>query len=417
MPKGNVIPELHLSTLNKLIEKAQTPPSMVLSNKFPVSNALSDTIEWESRYGSAGMIPFVARGSRGPSFGDDGVGKHSMKPAYFAQSKFFGEEFLNNLREPGTAQAKRSGQAEIARASQRMLYGVRKRREFMFAKMLFDGSMDYHIKATSKAPEFASVSWGIPTSHQVTLGATARWYGSSSEIADRDVFGDVFDAKNTMQDSLEMETMGLEAYMNSRLLQSLIKDSGIRDLAQTQNISEAQLVNNAPGALAQILGFGSVNVYDAAYPVSSPLAQSYTSGTTIYVVDPSDFVVGGDVWIKNSVDGAAGPRSKITAVNHETGAITLSAALTGATGVAFKSQLMMRKFYLDSNKIVFMVPKVDGQPVAEMMQAPHGIPSTYGIRMRSFIKEAPDGVELYTEDLCLPVLYYPASVYQLTVGL
>jgi hypothetical protein len=416
MPKGNVIPELHLSTLNKLIKKAQTPPSMVLSNKFPTNNALSDTIEWESRYGSAGLIPFVARGSRGPSFGDDGVGKHSMKAAYFATDKFYGEEFLNNLREPGTAQMKRQGQAEIAYGSQRMLYSIQRRREWMFAKMLFDGTMTYNIKSTSQAPEFASVSWGIPTSHQVTLGSTAKWYGDSNAVAERNVFGDVFDMKNTLQDSLEMELMGLELYMNSRLLQSLVQDKGIRDLAKTQNISDAQLVANAPGAIAQILGVGSVNLYDGAYTVQSFLSQAYSGGTTIYVADPSDFVVGGEVWVKNAVDGAAGPRATITAVNQTTGALTIDAELTGVTAAAFKAQLSMRKFMLDTNKIVGIVPNVDGQPIAEMMQAPHGNGGIYGMRMRSKMEEYPDGVRLIAEDLCLPCLYVPSATYQLVVG-
>jgi hypothetical protein len=415
MSKGNIIPELHLSTLQKFIERSTTPPSMVLSNMFPVNNAPSDTIEWESRYGSAEMIPFVARGSRGPSFGDDGVGKHSMKAAYFASDRFFGEEFLNNLRKPGTRQEKMSGQSEIARAMSRMLNSVDRRREYMFSKMLFDGSMSYTIKGSSAAPTFASVSWGIPTSHQVTLGSTSYWYGTSAETADRDVFADIFAMKNRLADSLEMEVTSLNMFLNSRLLQSLVKDSGIRDLVQTQNISEAQLVNNPAGTIAQILGVGSITPYDASYTITSPLAQAYTSGTTIYVTSPEDFVVGADVWIKNSVDGAAGPRATITAVNMATGAITLSAALTGVTGVPFKSQLAMRQFFLSPKKIVAVVPNVDGMPIAEMMQAPHGNEGIYGKRMRTKMEEYPDGQRLIMEDLCLPVCYFPSAVYQLTV--
>jgi hypothetical protein len=184
-----------------------------------------------------------------------------------------------------------------------------------------------------------------------------------------------------------MEVSSVELYLNSRLLQSLVKDSGIRDLVQTQNISEAQLVNNPAGTIAQILGVGSITPYDASYTITSPLAQAYTSGTTIYVTSPEDFVVGGEVWLKSGVDGAAGPRATITAVNMATGAITISAALTGVTGVPFKSQLAMRKWFLDTNKIVFMVPNVDGIPVAELMQAPHGNEGIYGKRMRTKMEE------------------------------
>jgi hypothetical protein len=416
MPKGQVIPELQLSVLNKFIEKTPTPPSMVLSNMFPTNNAPSDSLEWESRYGSAEMIPFVARGSRGPSIGLDGVGKHSAKAAYFTQTAFLGEEFLNNLRQPGTREQKMSGQTEIARLMNRLLYANDRRREWMYSKMLFDGSMSYTIKASSATPTFASVSWGIPTSHQVTLGATARWYGSSGEVADRDVFGDMFNLRNRLMDSLETELLDLNVFLNGRLIQSLIKDSGIRDLAQTQNISEAQLVNNAPGALAQILGVGSIVPYNASYTITSHLAQAYTSGTTIYVVDPTDFVVGGEVYITSTVDRAAGPRATITAVDTATGAITINTDLTGATGVPFKSQLAMRQWFLDPRKVVAVVPSVDGQPIAELMQAPYGNDGGYGKRMRTKMEEYPDGIHLISEDLCMPVCYFPAAVYQLTVS-
>ncbi len=416
MSKGNIIPELHLSTLQKFIERSTTPPSMVLSNMFPVNNAPSDSIEWESRYGSAEMIPFVARGSRGPSFGDDGVGKHSMKAAYFASDRFFGEEFLNNLRKPGTRQEKMSGQSEISRAMTRMLNAVDRRREWMWAKALFDGTMSYNIKGFSTTPEFASVSWGIPTSHQVTLGSTAKWYGDFPAVADRDVFADVFNMRNRLADSLEMEVSTMELYLNSRLLQSLVKDSGIRDLVQTQNISEAQLVNNPTGTIAQILGVGSINPYDASYTITQPLAQAYTSGTTIYVVDATDFEVGGEVYLKNTKDVSAGPRATITAVNTVTGALTLDKALTGVTGVPFKSQLAMRKWFLSVDKIVAVVPNVDGMPIAEMMQAPYGNGGVYGKRMRTKEEEYPDGIRLIMEDLALPVIYHPAAIYQLTVG-
>jgi hypothetical protein len=416
MAKGNIIPELHLSTLQKFIEKSATPPSMVLSNKFPVNNAPSDTIEWESRRGSAEMIPFVARNTAGPSFGEDGVARHSAKAASFASTKFFDEEFLNNLRMPGTPQTKMRGQSEIARSMQRMLWSIDRRREWLMASMAFNGSMTYTIKSTSAVPEFASLSWGIPSSHQVTLGATARWYGTSEETANRDIFGDVFAMKNRLMDSLETEISNMELYLNSRLLQSLVKDSGIRDLIQTQNISDAQLVANPAGSIAQILGVGAIVPYDAHYNVTSFLAQNYTSGTTIYVHNATDFAVGGDVYLKNTTTGPAGPRATITAIDTDTGAITISDALTGVTGVANKSQLEMRKWFLPSNRIVAMVPSVDGQPIAEMLQAPHGMSGTYGKRMYSYEENHPEGIQLVAQDLCLPVLYRPEAIYMLNVG-
>jgi hypothetical protein len=415
--KGKQIPELALKTLNKLIEYSAPAPSQRLQGMFPTDNAPSDTIEWEVRYGSSEMLPAVARGSRGPSFGVDGVARNSARAAYFAADAWMGEEFLNNLREPGTVQSKQAGQKQISQMQTRLINSAYRRREFMLAKMLFDGTYTYNTFATSKAPEFISLDWGIPSTHKVTKGSTARWYGSSAEVADRDVFADVFTMKTQLEDSLEMDTSGVQLWLNGRLLQSLVKDSGIRDLVQNSNVSEADIVARPAESVAHLLGVGSIITYNDSYTVSELLAANYTGGTSITVMNATDFEVGGEVYMQTTVDRTAGPRATITAVDKTTGVLTIDAELTSVTGYAGKDKLAMRKFFLAPNKIVGVVPTVDNMPIAEVLQAPHGNAGTYGMRMRTKEEEYPDGQRLIISDLHLPVLYFPAAVYQLTVGL
>jgi len=150
------IPALELVTLNKLISKFDRAPSMYFSGLFPTQQYESDTIKWELEYGSAGMTPFVAPGSIAPMVGMDGVGEASAKAAYWKEKMYFDEEFLNNLREPGTWATYQTAERKLSRGSRKLRYRVDRRREWMNCRMLLDGTLSYIQKGGTKI----SISYG-----------------------------------------------------------------------------------------------------------------------------------------------------------------------------------------------------------------------------------------------------------------
>jgi hypothetical protein len=401
---NGIIPELHLTTLQKYIDRSAMPESAVMANKFSTSQYPSDTIEWEVSYGSTAMIPNVARGARGPSIGIDGTAMNSAKAAYFNMNAFLGEEFLNNLRRPGTDREKAQGQIYIARQQRKLLSAAQRRREWSVGKMLFEGQLSMTTYNGSQSVGFQSVDYGIPDTNKVTLTDAKRWAGG----ADKDIFQDMRDLKERFRFALGTD-QGMEVWLNSLDLFSMISDSTVRDLLKTNNVSDAQLNNSPEQAIATILGVGSVNVYDGTYEVESMLAATYAGGTAVFVVNPADFEVGGNLFLRTG-ETTAYVRAKITAVNLSTGEITLANALTGAFGKALEHKAVMQKYVLTPGKAVAMMPSVNGMSIAEIMEAPYGLPEHYGPRLRAFAKEDPDGYKMVIEDLFLPVLYFPEAI-------
>ena len=218
--KGSAgIPALELVTLNKLISKFDRAPSMFFSNLFPTQQYDSDTIKWELEYGTAGMTPFVAPGSIAPVVGMDGIGEASAKAAYWKEKMYFDEEFLNNLREPGTWATYQTAERKLARGSRKLRYRVDRRREWMNSKMLVDGSLTYLQKGGTKI----SISYGIPATHIVTLVSTYRWNGTD---ADRNPIGDIFEGKKVVSE--DSSAIVNHAVLNSELLKVLGISSRIR---------------------------------------------------------------------------------------------------------------------------------------------------------------------------------------------
>lgn len=401
---GNEIQELHLSTLQEFIRVAEMPPTMAMANSLPVNQAPSDTIEWEVEYGSSTMIPAVARGARGPAIGMDGTAKSSAKAAYFTQTAFLGEEFLNNLRKAGTYQEKLAGQTKIAEQQQKLLYGMQRRREWMAAQMMFEGGFSMPIYANGKSVSFQTVDYGVPIQNKITLSDAKRWVGG----ADADTYGDLNDVKDRFEDFLGTSD-GMIVYMNGKDMRALAQDSKVIDLLKVANISEAAIRNTPGRAVAEVLGVGEIREYNQKYTVEAMLTVPYSGGTSVTVDNAADFIVGGDLFIKTG-NTRAYVRSKITAVNKDTNVITIAAELTGVTALAGQHHVVMQRYFLPEGQIACVIPSVDGRPIAKMLEAPHGLPATYGMRMRTKPSEYPDGVTLISEDMCLPVLYYPEAV-------
>lgn len=396
------IPALQLVTLNKLISKFVRPPSNFFTNLFPSAQYDSDTIEWEIEYGSGGMTPFVAPGSVAPAIGIDGIGAASAKAAFWKEKMYFDEEFLNNLREPGTTATYMRAERHLAKGAQKLRWRCDRRREYMVSEMLMDGSLTYQMAGGVKF----TVSYGIPSSHLVTLDDDRNWKDGSS----RNAMEDIFDAKQLLAD--DAMVVPNYALMNSQMLKVLMFDTNIQALLKKSTFGNGDLFSRPAQVIGTLLGIGNLTVYDEMYEVQAWLTQTVLS-TTIYLDDVSDFEVGGKARFYNMKEYNSFEDEVITAVDKVNSTITVgeqpSATFTGG-----QDKVVMRKKFIPDNVFFMFSDTQGGAKIAEFMEAPYGNSRRWGFYADTKDEWDPEGVWLRVQDKGLPVLYYPDTTYKIT---
>ncbi|GAG95371.1 unnamed protein product, partial [marine sediment metagenome] len=83
---------------------------------------------------------------------------------------------------------------------------------------------------------------------------------------------------------------------------------------------------------------------------------------------------------------------------------------------AGEDYVSMTKKFVPTDKFVMWADSVDGEPIAEVMKAPHELARKWGQQIDRWEKQDPDGLFLRVEDKGLPVLYHEDAIYQLTVA-
>ena len=402
--KGSTgIPALQLIVLNKLISAFVRPPSNFFTNLFPAVQYDSDTIEWEIEYGSGGMTPFVAPGSVAPAIGIDGQGGASAKAAFWKEKMYFDEEFLNNLREPGTYATYMKAERQLSRGAQKLRWRCDRRREWMVAKMLLDGVLSYQQQGGIKF----TVSYGIPTSHLVTLDDDRNWQDGAA----RNPIEDIFDAKQLLADDAMVKPT--YAVMNTNMLKILIFDTKIQALLSKSAFGNGDLFSNPSGVVASLLGIGNLLVYDELYEVQAWLTATTATGLTIYLDDVSDYEVGGKARFYNMTQFNTYEDKVITAVDKVAGTITIGEALSG-TYVGGRDKVVMRKKFIQDNEFLLFSDTQNGTKIAEFMEAPYGNTRRWGFFADTKDEWDPEGIWLRVQDKGLPVLYYPDATYKIT---
>jgi hypothetical protein len=408
--KGSAgIPALELVTLNKLISKFDRAPSMFFSNLFPTQQYDSDTIKWELEYGSAGMTPFVAPGSIAPVVGMDGIGEASAKAAYWKEKMYFDEEFLNNLREPGTWATYQTAERKLSRGSRKLRYRVDRRREWMNCRMLVDGTLSYIQKGGTKI----SISYGIPATHIVTLTGNDCW---NVAHADSDPVGDIYDGKAVVsEDSLSQVN---HAICNSALLRVLVTKKAIQDLLTKSAFGNGDLFQDPSRVIGTLLGVGPLTIYDEMFEITGWLTANVAAGGgasyACYVDDASDFEVGGTARFIDMSEVNVWEDEVIEAVDVVAGTITVAAG----PALAFKAnedKIIMRKKFIPDNVFFMFADRAEGELIAEFMEAPHGLGRNWGQFADTKDQWDPEGVYLRVADKGLPVLYHPDTSYKLIV--
>lgn len=398
--KGSAgIPALKLTVLNKLIQKFPKAPSMFFTNFFGTAQAESDNIRWEIEYGSAGMTPFVAPGAPAPAIGIDGVGEASAKAAYFKEKMYFDEEFLNNLREPGTYAKYATAERSLSRGLQKLRLRCDRRREWMTSQMMINGGFNYLAKGGTRL----GVSYGVPETHLIELAADRKWGTGAS----RNPVEDIFDAKTILADDAGI--MPSYAMMNSELLKLLILDDKIQALLQKSSFGNGDLFSNPGPVIAQLLGIGELRTYDEMYEVQGWLISPVTGGATTAIVvdDATDFEVGGKLRFIDMSEYNVWEDRVITAVDVPTNTITIASAPTKSF-VAGEDKVVMRKKFIDDNTfLMFSTTSADGMPIAEFMEAPYGLDRKWGMDVDKKDEWDPDGTWLRVQDKGIPVMYHP----------
>lgn len=400
------IPALKLEVLKKLVSKMPTPPEMFFSNIFPSSQYDSDEIRWEIEYGSVGMTPFVAPGSVAPAIGHDGIGEASAKAAYFKEKMFFDEEFLNNLREPGSVATYNTAEKHLAKGVQKLDYRIQRRREWMFSQMLFNGAMTYEQKGGTQF----TVSYGVPTSHTVTLTGNDVWDGGSTS----DIVGDIFDAKAVLK-----EDAGVQAeysLINSTLLRVLMVDSGLQGLLKSSAFGNGDLFARPAEVLGALFGLGTLYLYDDYYEIPARLVANVTGGATtdIYLSDVSDMEVGGVLRFFKMDEYNVYEDETITAVDVEGGFVTCIAPTLSF--VAGRDMVKMKKKLLADTEFFMFSSRRGPEKIAEFMEAPFGMGRNWGKFADTKDEWDPDGMWLRVQDKGMPVLYHPDTTYKLITG-
>jgi len=410
MPRGiGDISDLRLSVLNGVIEQLTSPPELMLGGMFPSMNAQSETIEWESYTGGRGLTPFKAPGSPTPVTAPLGYKKHSAQAAFWGEKMYFDEQFLNNLRKLGTRETYQTAQQKLARELAAMTNKCRRRKEWMFAKMITAGSFNYLQTSGYKA----SVDYQIPSANEVTLGAAYKW-GTGPN---KDIIGDVIAGKRVISDSCGANvTMAL---INSVTLEYMARDVAIQTLLQKSAFGDGNLFKNGnkivganPNIIGSLLNIPKLVVYDEVYEVRAMITSTVSaSATTIYVDDISDFSTG--TLVIKDVSANTSEEVTISAVNVEASTLTVSA--TESAYKAGEDIVVQKVKFVPDNKFIMVAERVEGQPIAEYMAAPYGINRGWGLRADRDETWDPEGVWIRVQDKGLPVLYFRDAVYILTV--
>ena len=406
MPTGaSRFPDLRLERLTKLIERFTADPSLVLMNLFGTSNAESDQIKWESQMGNRGMTPFVAPGAEAPTTAPPGVAEHRASAAFWKEKIPYGEEFLNNLRQPGTVETYMPAQKRLARDLRMLRNRCDRRKEWMFAQMITSGSVDYIN------PHGIRASWDyeIPASQKVTLASSRHWDTGSN----RNILEDIMDAKLVLKNSIGA-TIDY-ALFTSELLKYMILDTGIQTILAKSAFGQGDLFARPIEVLGSLLDIQNMVLYDEQYQIKAWLTAVVTgaSTTAVSVDDASDFEAGATLrfW---DVSAGTYEDETIASVDVDAGTVTVDTAPT-ASFKAGEDVVTMTKKFLPTTKFCMFASSVEGQRIAEFMSAPFSIPRQWGMKVDSHEEWDPEVVWIRVQNKGLPVLYQQDGIYNLTV--
>ena len=414
MPRGSSdIPELRLEVIQKFVETFSTPPDLLLSNLFPEFDAPSSSLMWESQRGGRGMTPFVPPGSPAPQTSPHGIAQHRAEAAYWKEKMPFDEEFLNNLRKEGTHAEFKSAEKRLAKEMSGLINRSARRKEWMYAQMLFFGFFSYQMRGGYQA----TVNYNIPTDHIVTLAAAFRWNAGASKNILRDIQNGKRKIKEDCGGKVNL------AICNSRVLTYLANDTAIRAILQKNAFGDGRLykgnLHDIVGVNASVIGslldIDQFVVYDEMYEIKAWLTAPVVAAVQTWIAldDVSDLVAGETLRFHDFSAGTFEDR-RIFSVDYVNARVQISQGLTNGYK-AMEDYVTMRKYYVPDDKFVMMSTKVDGGPICEFFKAPFGVGRHWGTFTDKHDEWDPEMTWIRVQDKGLPVLYNRDAIYIIDV--
>lgn len=415
MPRGSSdVPELRLEVLQDFVTQFTQKPDLLLMSLFPESDSPSSSIMWESKRGGRGMTPFVSPGSPAPQTAPHGIAQHRAEAAYWKEKMPFDEEFLNNLRKEGTTSEHKSATECLAEEMAGLINRSNRRKEWMYAQMLFNGSFTYQMRGGY----MATVNYSVPSDHMVSLAAAFNWNNGAS----KNIIADIQAGKRKIK-----EDCGAKvdlAICNSQVLTYLANDTTIRALLTKAAFGDQvtglfsgklhEIVGVNPLAVGSILDIPKLVVYDEMYEVRAWLTAAVVPGQSwISVDDVSDLSVGDKVRFHDYSAGSFEDRF-IFAVNQTGAIIQLSQGVLG-TYKAREDYITMKKYYVPDDKFVMLSTKVDGRPIGKFFRAPFGVNRHWGIFTDKNDEWDPEVTWIRVQDKGLPVILNRDGVYVIDV--
>lgn len=361
------------------------------------------------------MVPFVPPGAPAPVSAPKGIAQHQATAAYWKEKRYFDEEFLNNLRKPGTDSAYQAAADTLSDNLTDIVNRANRRKEWMFSNMFLNNGFSYQVKGGYTL----NLSYGIPTDHRVTLTSAYYWDTGGS----KDIMGDVKSGKRKIAEACGgvVDT----AICNSAVLDMIGKDSTIRSLLQTNAFGNGSLMAG-PGidalalvnakVLGTLLDIKNFIIYDEMYEVDAQLTAAVVGGSTtwIQVNDASDFDPYEKLTIWDRSNADTYEQRYILSVNKFTNQIQIEYPFTNSY-VAGEDFVTMQRYYVPSDKFMMMSTSVEGQPIARYMQAPFGLGRHWGLYTDKKEEWDPEGVWIRVQDKGLPVLYHVDAIYTIDV--
>jgi len=404
--------ELQYVTLNKVLSRMPKPSSLIFTNLFDSVEYPSDQIRWLLEYGTAGISPFVAPGAPSPVMGDDGMfGEGSAACAYWKEKVFLEEVMLNNMKDPMNPTVRQTARRQLARKQKRLKNRSMRRREWMLAKAFFDHKINYQREGGVKF----TVDYGVPDSHQVTLTGDDVWNdGTGSPGATATPIRDIYDMKKEFVDDVGVNPT--DFFINSELLTTLLFNTDLQDLLKKSNFGDGDLFARPAQVLGNLLGLGSLTIYDDLFELGAWMTQDVASGSTdIHIDDATDFEAGARVRLFDLTKYRTWEDYVIDSVDILNNTITLTSAVSKKY-TAGRCRVVMRKKLINDTTVGMFARSVDDEKIAEFMEAPFGLGRHFGLYADTKEEWDPDGIWMRVQNKGLPVIYHPEALYTLTVG-
>jgi hypothetical protein len=285
----------------------------------------------------------------------------------------------------------------------------------MFTQMLFNNGFNYSVKGGYKA----TIDYGIPADHRVTLGSSYNW----DDGASKDILKDIRDAK--IKINRDCGGMVDYALCNSTVLKYLAADSAMRDILKRQNFMVGDnnlyggglhsLIGVNPTVIASLIDIPNFIVYDEMYEIKAYLTAAVTGGSTTWITvdDATDFEINQMLRFWDVSTGTYEDTYIIQKV-EQTDQLQLSAP-PASSYKSGEDYVTMAKPFIPDDKFVMFSSRVDNQPIAEYKQAPFGFNRNYGEFTDRHEEWDPEVVWVRVQNKGIPILYNRDAIYTLDV--